>query len=320
MRLAPSRRRGAGPAVVRGRGRSRHLLPGRLRCAPDRELALGTRRRDTRPARGLGRLDQRAGDHPDPALPRRRRQAPTGRDSGRALPPCGARPVPEAARVSPERDRDRRRDDRRCSCVRRGAARSDRGRDRQRAGGGAERAGRPRDGRRRPPGRVHPVRRDLEPHRAGTAGRTGGSRSPSRPITSRARSTAQSSPSPATPWISSSSRPARFRRHPGATASTPSSPAIHTTRTWPRRSPRFAASPSASPSSAPTRLERPQGLLRHTALAEARGEAGRRGRRLLHDEPGRARAALRGAEGRRSIRPTGCGSPGRRRPPGSRTT
>ena len=48
--------------------------------------------------------------------------------------------MPEAARVSPERDRDRRRDDCGRSCVRRGAARSDRGRDRQRAGGGAEQA------------------------------------------------------------------------------------------------------------------------------------------------------------------------------------
>ena len=56
------------------------------------------------------------------------------------------------------------------------------------------------------------------------------------------------------------------------------------------------------------------------ALAEARREAGRRRRRLLHDEPGGARVAFRSAEGDARLRPTGSGSRGRRRRRSSRPT
>ena len=115
---------------------------------------------------GLAAVDQRADDHPDPALPRRSRRDPAGRDPHRPLPPGRARPVPAAARLAPRGDRDRGGHDCGRGSAGRTGRRPDRGRDRERARRGAERAGRPRDRRRRPPGGVHPLRRRLDPDAA----------------------------------------------------------------------------------------------------------------------------------------------------------
>ena len=78
LRAALPRRRRAGPAVLRGRGRSRRVRGRRLRRAADRELGLRPGHRDARSPGGLAGLDQRADHPPHPPLPRRDR-----RDSAR---------------------------------------------------------------------------------------------------------------------------------------------------------------------------------------------------------------------------------------------
>ena len=74
-----------------------------LRRPADRELARRPCRRDARPPLRVAALDRGGSDHRREPLPRR---PAAGRPRGRPrdpLAPCRARPVPQAARVAPER-------------------------------------------------------------------------------------------------------------------------------------------------------------------------------------------------------------------------
>ena len=152
----------------------------------------------------LGRVDQRADDPPDPALPRRRRGDPAERDPHRPLAPGRARPVPASARLPPRGDGDRGGHDRGRGRARGAGRRPDGDGDRERARRGSARPRGARRGRGRPSRGLHPLRRGLEPD-AARPRRELADRVllPDRPP-SRARSTARSSRSRVTRSTSSS--------------------------------------------------------------------------------------------------------------------
>ena len=201
VRAALSGRARTGAALLLRRRRRRrvgHVDAGVLPI----ELDLRPRRRDARPARRLGDVDQRAGDPPDPALPRRRRRGAAAGDPRRR---ARTRSRSTSAVVCSQRCRGRRRSQPATA----DAAAQVADADPTEAAIASERAAAlhglvvlAADVGDHP--RRSPASSRSRTGRSSAGAPTGGSPSRSRPTTGRARSTARSSPSPATRSTSSS--------------------------------------------------------------------------------------------------------------------